>query len=139
MLLFLLETKDYSSELNISRINENFAALSEEIYSFKTLRKEIFSLANKRNTELDKNIIQWVKHLLMKLKYYNLKDDTKHFDKTFKLVSRAVANLEKVSLKDYMKRYDTMVTQLAKQLDKKIEPLELDIEVHMFEKEFYFI
>ena len=87
----------------IEMINNQIKALSEEIYSYTTLRREIFEFTHRREVEVEKYRLQWAK-ILSKLDYHVRSGDIDRYEILFKHCFSAISNLEKVSLKDYFKR-----------------------------------
>ena len=132
MLLDLEVLGGETKEPVIEMINNQIKDLSEEIYSYTTLRREIFEFTHRREVEVEKYRLQWAKTILSKLDYHVRSGDIEKYEILFKQCFSAISNLEKVSLKDYLKRYDAMVSQIASEHGKKVATLDIDLGIHLF-------
>ncbi|NRA63743.1 MAG: Hpt domain-containing protein [Pseudobacteriovorax sp.] len=109
--------------------------ISEEIYSYASLRKEI---SNSFSGKRDKNLryrVQWIKSLVNQFSFV-LRDpefEPRHLKGIQKEFGRALSSFEKTSMRDYLRDYNEMLQDFASKLGKKIAPIQTDFDVEYFD------
>ena len=134
----LLSTKQEKNNMTLDLIKNQINSLGEEIYSYQTLRREIFEFTNKREVAVEKYRLQWAKTLLTQLDYHVRRKELQNYNTLFMRCYDAIANLEKISLRDYLRRYDMMVAQIAEDNGKQVAKLKINLGIHLFDKRILF-
>ncbi|SMF34496.1 ATP-binding protein [Pseudobacteriovorax antillogorgiicola] len=139
------EVEHYLSELRSGKIayepktfielTQKVMAISEEIYSYASLRKEILSSIDRKRDQNLKYRVQWIRSLVNQFAYI-LRDpqfEPRHLRTIQKEFGRALATFDRVSMRDYIKGYNDMIHDIARQLGKKVQDIETHLEYHYFE------
>ncbi|MGE0171985.1 MAG: ATP-binding protein [Oligoflexales bacterium] len=115
----------------VSRLME----VNEEIYSFKTLRREVLGKNDVKNDFNNKYKVQWVRSLLQQfsLAIREATFNDREFESIKWQVDRALSSFEKTSLLEYINRYDGLIEELADRMQKKIAPIKHTIEYQYFD------
>lgn len=131
----LKEEKVSFSQEALGQLTQKVMAISQEIYSYASLRKEIISSFDRKKDQNLRYRIQWIRSLLSQFAYM-LRDPNleplglKALKREF---GRALSSFDKLSIKDYIKGYDRMVQDMASRTGKKIAPLDVHLDVHHFD------
>ncbi len=135
---YLAELKEGKVEFSneaLQQLTRKVIAISEEIYSYASLRKEILSSFDRKKDLNLKYRIQWIRSLLSQFAFilrnpsfepWHLKDIKREF-------GRALSSFDKLSLKDYIKGYNNMVHDIAVRSHKKVAALETQLDAHYFD------
>lgn len=131
----LKETNEPINPESMRGLTQKVMAISEEIYAYASLRKEISgSFEHKKDTNI-RYKVQWIKSLVNQFAFILRDPDfqPRHLKGVQKEFSRALASFEKVSLRTYVKTYNNMIQDIAERLGKKMKPLQLDLGVEYFD------
>jgi HPt (histidine-containing phosphotransfer) domain-containing protein len=119
----------------VTDLTQNFIAISEEVYSYASLRKEILNTTERNGGFQLKYRVQWIRSLMNQ--FASILRDPKFEERHLKLIqkefSRALSSFDKSSLREYIRTYDQMLQDVAQQLGKEVEPLQTNLEYHHFE------
>ena len=125
MEVFLAEltagSRDFDLEVAIS-LTEKIMEINEEIYSYTSLRRDIFDRGEKEQEQLTKFRLQWIKSLIHQFTMC-LKEpyiDQQMLEMVQLDLNRALDSFSRVSIGDYLDRYDGMLHELADKLGKKV-------------------
>ena len=139
------EVEDYLSDLRSDKIpfeksafmalTQKVMAISEEIYSYASLRKEILGSVDSKKDHSLKYRVQWIRSLLNQFANIlrNPQFEPRHLKVIQKELGRALSSFDRVSIRDHVKGYDGMIQDVSSQLGKKIGGLEIDLEYQFFE------
>ena len=122
-------------KFTIQMLTKRVISISEEIYSYASLRKEVLATVDGRSTQNLKYRVQWIRSLMNQFAMI-LRDpnfEPRHLKIIQKEFSRALASFDRASLRDYISNYNQMVQDLAMQLGKKVGPIESSLEYHYFD------
>lgn len=111
--------------------------ISDEIYSYASLRKEITHNTQQQNNFQIKYRVQWIRSLMNQFASIlrDPKFDARHLNLIQKEFSRALMSFDKASLRDYVRGYNQMLQEVARQSGKDIEDLSVDLEFHHFDSD----
>ncbi len=109
-------------------------SISEEIYSYASLRKEILNTANRNSGINLRYRVQWVRSLMSQ--FATLISDPVIEKEPLALIqkefSRAMSSFDRSSLRDYIRGYDAMLQEMGSELGKEVVLL-TDVEFHHFD------
>ncbi len=119
----------------LGELTQQIIAISEEVYSYASLRKEILNTADRNSGFNFKYRIQWIRSLMKQFASVlrDPKFEQRHLQLIQKEFSRALSSFDKASLKEYIRGYNQMIRDVAMQLGKEVNDLQADIAYHSFD------
>ncbi len=119
----------------IGELTMQIMTISEEVYSYASLRKEILNTADRNSGFNLKYRVQWIRSLMNQFASVlrDPKFEQRHLQLIQKEFSRALSSFDKASLKEYIRGYSSMIQDVAMQLGKEVGDLETNIEFHSFD------
>jgi signal transduction histidine kinase len=119
----------------ISELTQKIMAISEEVYSYASLRKEILNTSERSSAFNLKYRVQWIRSLMNQ--FASILRDPKFEQRHLKLVqkefSRALSSFDKASLREYLRGYNQMLQEVAASMGKEVLEIETDLEYHHFD------
>ncbi len=138
------KVEDYLDDLRQGkiRINPNtlqelslrMQTISEEVYSYASLRKEILNSTDRSSGLNLRYRVQWLRSLMSQFSTV-MSDgevDKKALRHIQKELSRAMSSFDRSSLRDYVHGYEAMLGEMGTQLGKEVVLL-TEIEYHHFD------
>lgn len=118
----------------IQELMVRIQSISEEVYSYASLRKEILSSSD-RNSGLNlKYRLQWLRSLMGQ--FASVMNDPNFDQSQLELIqrefTRALSSFDRSSLREYIRGYETMLQEMASHLGKEVK-LNVSIDFHQFE------
>lgn len=135
---YLADIRDLKIQFDVNSLEtltKKIMSISEEIYSYASLRKEILSSFEQKKDQSIKYRVQWIRSLLSQFTYV-LRDpqfEIRHLRSVHREISRALATFDRISIRDYLPGYEKMIQEISGQLGKKIAPLKTHLEYHYFD------
>lgn len=122
------------NQRTIQELMLRIQSISEEVYSYASLRKEILSSSD-RNSGLNlKYRLQWMRSLMGQ--FASVMSDPNFDQSQLELIqrefTRALSSFDRSSLREYLRGYETMLQDMALHLGKEVK-LQVSIDFHQFE------
>ena len=109
-------------------------SISEEVYSYASLRKEILNSTDRNSGTNLRYRVQWLRSLMSQ--FATLMSDPEIDREPLALIqkefSRAMSSFDRSSLRDYVRGYEAMLNEMGQQLSKEVVLIN-DIEFHHFD------
>lgn len=109
-------------------------AISEEVYSYASLRKEILNSTDRNSGMNLRYRVQWLRSLMSQ--FATLMSDPVIDKEPLTLIqkefSRAMSSFDRSSLRDYVRGYEAMLKEMGQQLGKEVVLIN-EIEYHHFD------
>lgn len=109
-------------------------AISEEVYSYASLRKEILNSTDRNSGMNLRYRVQWLRSLMSQ--FATLMSDPTIDREPLAIIqkefSRAMSSFDRSSLRDYVRGYEAMLGEMGEQLGKEVVLLN-EIEFHHFD------
>ncbi len=119
----------------LAELTQKIMAISEEVYSYASLRKEILN-TSERNTAFNlKYRVQWIRSLMNQFASI-LRDpnfEQRHLKLIQKEFGRALSSFDKASMREYIPGYNEMLQEVAASMGKEVNEIETDLEYHHFD------
>ena len=118
-------------------LTEKIMEINEEIYSYTSLRRDIFDRGEKDQEQLTKFRLQWIKSLIHQFTFCLREPYLDHNTvDTIQLdLNRALDSFSRVSIRGYLARYDGVLKELAERLSKKVALDQSGIEYQFFDSD----
>lgn len=117
-------------------ISNGYNKVLEEISNYSNLRRQVLKRdVNKVIvTEVTNTQVLWLKSLLGKLlsAFSDPFVDPTSTDNLYTELDRAISSVGRIDIRDYLKRYDKMLTKLAEKTPKKIKPIQFSSQSPFF-------
>jgi len=130
----LQDSNSFSSSA-VSKLTAKVMEINEEIYSYTSLRRDVLDRGEKVHEQLTEYRTQWIKSLIHIFTSYlrSANSDDEMLGIIQLDLNRAIDSLSRVSMMDYLHRYDGMVSELGANLGKKLKFNFNDIEFQFFD------
>ncbi len=134
---YLDELRQDKIRLNPNTLQEltlRMQSISEEIYSYASLRKEILNSTDRNSGMNLRYRVQWLRSLMSQFATI-MSDpvvDREPLAVIQKEFSRAMSSFDRSSLRDYVRGYEAMLKEMAQQLGKEVVLIN-EIEYHHFD------
>ncbi|WP_141735867.1 ATP-binding protein [Oligoflexus tunisiensis] len=119
----------------LAELTQKIMAISEEVYSYASLRKEILNNSERSSAFNLKYRVQWIRSLMNQ--FASILRDPKFEQRHLKLIQkefgRALSSFDKASLREYLRGYNQMLMEVAASMGKEIQEIETDLEYHHFD------
>ena len=116
-------------------LTEKIMEINEEIYSYTSLRRDIFDRGEKDQEQLTKFRLQWIKSLIHQFTFCLREPYLDH--NTIDIIqvdlNRALDSFSRVSIRGYLARYDGVLKELAERLSKKVRLDQSGVEYQFFD------
>ncbi|MCX6130915.1 MAG: Hpt domain-containing protein [Proteobacteria bacterium] len=131
----LRQGKRHFTSAVLVELTQKIMTISEEVYSYASLRKEILNRSDRGASFNIKYRVQWIRSLMNQFASI-LRDpnfDRRHLKLIHKEFSRALSSFDKASLCEYIPGYNTMLQELAFSLGKELDEISVDLQCHHFD------
>ncbi|HYX39495.1 MAG TPA: ATP-binding protein [Oligoflexus sp.] len=119
----------------VAELTQKIMAISEEVYSYASLRKEILNTSDRGSAFNLKYRVQWIRSLMNQ--FASILRDPKFEQRHLKLIQkefgRALSSFDKASLREYLRGYNQMLQEVAASMGKEVMEIETDLEYHHFD------
>jgi signal transduction histidine kinase len=119
----------------LAELTQKIMAISEEVYSYASLRKEILNTSERSSAFNLKYRVQWIRSLMNQ--FASILRDPKFEQRHLKLIQkefgRALSSFDKASLREYLRGYNQMMQEVAASMGKEVQDIETDLEYHHFD------
>jgi signal transduction histidine kinase len=119
----------------LAELTQKIMAISEEVYSYASLRKEILNTSERSSAFNLKYRVQWIRSLMNQ--FASILRDPKFEQRHLKLIQkefgRALSSFDKASLREYLRGYNQMLQEVAASMGKEVQEIETDLEYHHFD------
>ncbi len=119
----------------LAELTQKIMAISEEVYSYASLRKEILNTSERSSAFNLKYRVQWIRSLMNQ--FASILRDPKFEQRHLKLIQkefgRALSSFDKASLREYLRGYNQMLQEVAASMGKEVQDIETDLEYHHFD------
>ncbi|MBC7660600.1 MAG: Hpt domain-containing protein [Chitinophagaceae bacterium] len=134
---YLDELRQGKIKINPNTLQEltlRMQSISEEVYSYASLRKEILNTTDRNSGINLRYRVQWVRSLMSQ--FATLISDPVIEKEPLALIQkefgRAMSSFDRSSLRDYIRGYDAMLQEMSVELGKEVVLL-TEIEFHHFD------
>ena len=134
---YLDELRQGKIKINPNTLQEltlRMQSISEEVYSYASLRKEILNTTDRNSGINLRYRVQWVRSLMSQ--FATLISDPVIEKEPLALIqkefSRAMSSFDRSSLRDYIRGYEAMLKEMGSELGKEVVLL-TEIEFHHFD------
>ncbi len=119
----------------LAELTQKIMAISEEVYSYASLRKEILNTSERNSAFNLKYRVQWIRSLMNQ--FASILRDPQFEQRHLKLIqkefSRALSSFDKASLREYIHGYNQMLQEVSASMGKEIAEIHTDLEYHHFD------
>lgn len=119
----------------LAELTQKIMEISEEVYSYASLRKEILNTSERSSAFNLKYRVQWIRSLMNQ--FASILRDPKFEQRHLKLIQkefgRALSSFDKASLREYLIGYNQMLQEVSASMGKEVQEIETDLEYHHFD------